>query len=106
MQLVTCPDWVALLKTYASCIKFGEPGLTANALDAMDEGIPSLHQGFTVSHTATIVPPMFEERIGEELFLSTDSFHAGIKWANLPTIKQQDSIPFGGHAGQPVQLYG
>uniref|UniRef100_A0AAV1VDF0 Uncharacterized protein n=1 Tax=Peronospora matthiolae TaxID=2874970 RepID=A0AAV1VDF0_9STRA len=58
---------------------FGEPGLTANALDVMDEGIPSLHQDFAVSNTAAIVPPVFEERIGEELFLRTDSFHAGIR---------------------------
>uniref|UniRef100_A0AAV1TS06 Chromo domain-containing protein n=1 Tax=Peronospora matthiolae TaxID=2874970 RepID=A0AAV1TS06_9STRA len=88
------------------CIKFGEPGLTANALDVADEGIPSLHQGFAVSYTATIVPPMFEERIGEELFLSTDSFRAGIRWANLSATEQRDSIPFGGHAGHSIRLSG
>uniref|UniRef100_A0AAV1VAT2 Uncharacterized protein n=1 Tax=Peronospora matthiolae TaxID=2874970 RepID=A0AAV1VAT2_9STRA len=88
------------------CIKFGEPSLTANTLDVVDEGIPFLHQGFAVPNTATIVPPIFRERIGEELFLRTDSFCAEIRRANLPAIEQRDSIPFGSRAGQPVQLIG
>uniref|UniRef100_A0AAV1V220 Chromo domain-containing protein n=1 Tax=Peronospora matthiolae TaxID=2874970 RepID=A0AAV1V220_9STRA len=70
---------VAFLKPDASCIKFGEPGLTANELDDIGEGVPSLHQGFSVSNTVAIVPPTFEKRIGEELFPSTDSFRAGIE---------------------------
>uniref|UniRef100_A0AAV1U1W8 Chromo domain-containing protein n=1 Tax=Peronospora matthiolae TaxID=2874970 RepID=A0AAV1U1W8_9STRA len=63
----TCiaPDWVAFLKPDASSIKFGEPGLTTNALYAMDEGDPYLHQGLAVLNMAAIVPPMFEKRIGE-----------------------------------------
>uniref|UniRef100_A0AAV1TV11 Chromo domain-containing protein n=1 Tax=Peronospora matthiolae TaxID=2874970 RepID=A0AAV1TV11_9STRA len=99
VELVPRPDWVAFLKPDASCIKFIDPGLTANAHDVMDEGIPSLHQGFAVSHTAAIVPPMFEERIGEEFFLSTDSFRAEIRWKNLPAIEQRDLIPFGSRSG-------
>uniref|UniRef100_A0AAV1UFV8 Chromo domain-containing protein n=1 Tax=Peronospora matthiolae TaxID=2874970 RepID=A0AAV1UFV8_9STRA len=106
VQLVPYTDWVALLKPDAICTKFTDPGLTANALDVMDEGIPSLHQGFAVSNTATLVPPMFKERIGEEFFLSTDSFRAVIRWANPPTVEQRDSIPFVSRAGQPVQLPG
>uniref|UniRef100_A0AAV1TMT9 Pol Polyprotein n=1 Tax=Peronospora matthiolae TaxID=2874970 RepID=A0AAV1TMT9_9STRA len=93
VQLVSRPNGVTFLKPDASCIKFGEPSLTANALDVVDEGIPSLHQGFAVSYKAAIVPPMLEERIGEEFSLSTDSFRAGIRRANLPRVKQRDSVP-------------
>uniref|UniRef100_A0AAV1TU65 Uncharacterized protein n=1 Tax=Peronospora matthiolae TaxID=2874970 RepID=A0AAV1TU65_9STRA len=47
-------------QTDAICIKFTELGLTANALDVVDEGIPSLHQGLSVSNTVAVVPPMLE----------------------------------------------
>uniref|UniRef100_A0AAV1TM81 Uncharacterized protein n=1 Tax=Peronospora matthiolae TaxID=2874970 RepID=A0AAV1TM81_9STRA len=67
MQLISRPDEVAFLKPDASRIKFCEPGLTANTLDVVDEGIPFLHQCLIVSTTVAIVPPMFEKRIGEEL---------------------------------------
>uniref|UniRef100_A0AAV1U2T1 Chromo domain-containing protein n=1 Tax=Peronospora matthiolae TaxID=2874970 RepID=A0AAV1U2T1_9STRA len=60
VQLVSHPDWITLLTPDASCIKFTEPGLTDNAFKVMDEGIPSFHQGFSVSNTVVIVPPMLE----------------------------------------------
>ena len=101
-MLKTCTGWVTFLKLDATYFKFVEPGLTAYAFKIVNLGITGFNQGTTVSATVAIVPPMLEESIGEELFLSTNRFRAGIGRREPLTIKQWDRIPIGRNTQPPI----